>query len=245
MHDAVLNEEGPKRPISSNAYWLNGIISDDTEWYTVDTVSESFIGRPGIYLSTPLTYSIDNVWIPSLLLSNPKQAKSAYISFLEFKYVSTVRLIQPLLLDDFKIDGKMNSGKLRIAIHIYYMCLTFCAILFGRIFIDLKLSFNWFDVLIGNFFHIYGSFEIFDFINRYILSNGWITIIGNKTSIGKIYRDCIIPYYVIIIALALINIETADSSIISIIICIMIYQFRFRLIYFCKGDFFGSLIKIS
>lgn len=242
-------EDVPKnRPIINNAYWLNGEYGVG-DWETVDSVSESFIGRTGLYLSNPTSYSKENVWLLSILYSVPMYKST--IPCLEVSYASAVCLLQPLLLDDFIINEVKQRGKMRLAINIYYTIALYCSYYLGAFLFQGYLG----PVLVeddnivinfaANFFRFYGIFEIFEFIPLFIISKGWLTIVGNKETLGKLYRECIFPFHFLAIVYSLIFSELNNYFTIFIFLGIVGYQTYFKWNYFAEGNFFGNLIKIK
>lgn len=226
-----------KREILENACWLNNIAGAG-EWSFVDSVSGSFVGRTTLFLSKPLTWSSENFWLISIILSPP--IINDYFSFILIKYPSTVQLIHSLLNDTTVIDGKINKGNLRFAIHVYYWLSCFLSITYIKYLIDIILPL---EIIKVNSYYV--SFELLDFIPRFLLSRGYLTIVGNTRNLSIIYKECILPYHFIFVLFSILFMDYSDMSLAIKFLLIIIYQQSFRWIYFVKGNFFGSLIKIA
>lgn len=150
------------------------------------------------------------------------------------------------ILGFYTRNDNNNVGYLRTVTHIYYLCSFWMSIFIGEIiFSNLKNSNNGIIRCIGIFFSSYGTFEFFDFLPRFFLSRGWLTIVGNSDKLGEMYKTCVLPYHLIAIFFTFLFMDRHDYVPgILLTVTIIVYQFCFRYFYFAQGDFFGSLIKI-
>lgn len=251
------------RPIDKDALWFNGKVNsidnefqvtkfsnneyddnnDDDDW-SVDSVTSSFCGRVTLFLSTPAAWNKDSgyVWFPSILLSSPYKTRNyCILKPFEVAYPSSVRLITPLLQDNLNID---NKGYLRLTIHAYYILVLFIIYFFIAL-VDWSSNDTWFLI-----FQTVFIFELFDFLPRFFLSRGWLTIVGKEDVLGEIYKQCIFTYHIYFICLLFALILVLDPKELNdtinwiIFLSIYTYQTAYRRIYHCKGIFFGKYIKI-